>query len=125
MILNTHLPYGRAADEARRQSAQIVLRLLEKQESGLPVLLVGDFNAPANGEIYDLLTQHAADAWQSATERRGPEGTVHGFGKFEGARIDWILHRHCGQVLSAETITGRKNGLFPSDHYPVFAVFQF
>jgi endonuclease/exonuclease/phosphatase family metal-dependent hydrolase len=124
LVMNTHLPYGRSAEEPRKQATRIILKQLDNQQPGLPVLLMGDFNTPADGEIYHLLTQQTSDAWQSAMERRGPDGTVHGFGKFDGARIDWILHRHCGQVQSVETITDKKAGLFPSDHYPVFAVFN-
>jgi len=124
LILNTHLPYGREAGEARRQSALLVLQQVAALPQDLPLLLTGDFNSPADGEIYGLLTGALEDAWKTARETRGPEGTVHGFGRrITGRRIDWILHRNLGHTLTAETITHTADGLYPSDHYPVIATF--
>jgi hypothetical protein len=124
LALNTHLPYGRNADEARRQSTHVLLRKIQELPQHLPLFLTGDFNAPVDGEVYKLLTESLDDAWLSANERFGPEGTFHGFGLFKGARrLDWILHRDAGQTLTAETIAHTIDGLYPSDHYPVCATF--
>lgn len=124
LILNTHMPYGRGADEARRQSARIILQNISALPNDLPLFLVADFNAPADGEIYAMLTANLQDAWKTAKSQNGPEGTIHGFGKFTGSkRIDWVLHRNAGETLQAETITHTANGLYPSDHYPVSATF--
>jgi endonuclease/exonuclease/phosphatase family metal-dependent hydrolase len=125
LILNTHLPYGRSADEARRNAAQVILNLLAALPSGLPIFLTADFNAPADGEIHAMLTAELQDAWLTAQRRHGPEGTLHGFGKFKtGRRIDWILHRNAGVTLETVTVTHTEHGLYPSDHYPVCATFQ-
>lgn len=124
IILNTHLPYGRRADEARRQSTYVLLQTIEKLPQHLPLFLTGDFNAPAEGGIYALLTEKLEDAWITARETQGPEGTFHGFGRFKGSRrLDWILHRNAGQTVGAETVTHTANGNHPSDHYPVCATF--
>lgn len=120
-VLNTHFPYGGDADEARRQTTRLILEKVETLSKDLPVLLTGDFNAAANQEIYRLLTVDLRDAWTEASVRSGPEGTVHGFGKFEGGRIDWILYRNMGPVLSIETVCDTAGGLYPSDHFPVSA----
>jgi endonuclease/exonuclease/phosphatase family metal-dependent hydrolase len=122
-VMNTHFPYGRNADEARRQTARLVREKLATLPEGLPVVLMGDFNAPAGEEVHALLTERLCDSWTTATRRVGPEETVHGFGKFKGRRIDWLLHRNMGDVLTAETITFTMQGLYPSDHYPVCAEF--
>jgi endonuclease/exonuclease/phosphatase family metal-dependent hydrolase len=123
LILNTHLPYGRAAGEARRESALLVLRQIALLPQELPLFLIGDFNSPADGEIYGLLTGALDDAWKTAERTLGPEGTLHGFGRISGRRIDWVLHRNAGQTLAAETVTHTAAGLYPSDHYPVVATF--
>lgn len=124
LVMNTHLPYGRNADEARRQSAHVLLRKIQELPQHLPLILTGDFNAPADGEVYSMLKEKLEDAWITANETHGPEGTLHGFGKLMGTRrIDWILHRNAGQTLEAETITHTSCGLYPSDHYPVCATF--
>lgn len=123
LILNTHLPYGRNAAEARLQSARLVLEQIASLPPDLPLFITGDFNSPAGGEIYNLFAATLADAWNTAQQTAGPEGTVHGYGKFAGRRIDWILHRNAGRTLCAETVTHTAEGLYPSDHYPVEAAF--
>jgi endonuclease/exonuclease/phosphatase family metal-dependent hydrolase len=123
LILNTHMPYGRNAGEARRESSLLVLQQVAALALELPLFLTGDFNSPPDGEIYGLLTGTLGDAWKTAQRTIGPEGTMHGFGRTTGRRIDWILHRNAGQTLAAETVTHTAAGLFPSDHYPVMATF--
>ena len=124
LMLNTHLPYGPNAGEARRQSTLVLLQTVATLPTDLPLFLTADFNAPADGEVYTMLTAALADAWRTARETRGPEGTLHGFGRIEnGRRIDWILHRRAGLTLEAETITNTAGGLYPSDHFPVSATF--
>jgi endonuclease/exonuclease/phosphatase family metal-dependent hydrolase len=128
LILNTHLPYGPDAEEARRCSAQVVLQAIAELPSDLPLFLTGDFNAPADGEIYVMLTAGLDDAWKTAVNIIGPECTLNGFGRvsarFATKRIDWILHRNAGQTMEVETVTHSVNGLYPSDHYPVVATFR-
>ncbi|MDX1934204.1 MAG: endonuclease/exonuclease/phosphatase family protein [Capsulimonadales bacterium] len=124
LVLNTHFPYHSGGEEARRQSARLVRETLADHPSDVPALLLGDFNALPNGEVYDLLTQDLTDTWVEAEHRTGPEGTVHGFGRWDGPRIDWILHRNCGRVTRTEIVTATFDGLYPSDHYPVYADFN-
>ncbi len=123
LILNTHLPYGREAVEARRESALVVLRQIAAMPTGLPLFLTGDFNSAPDSEIYTLLTGSLEDAWKTAPETIGPEGTLHAFGRISGRRLDWILHRGIGRPVKTETITHTWQGLYPSDHYPVLATF--
>jgi endonuclease/exonuclease/phosphatase family metal-dependent hydrolase len=128
VILNTHLPYGRGADEARRHSAKVILQVIAELPSSLTLFLTGDFNSPADGEIHGILTAGLCDAWKTAQRTRGPEGTMNGFGRvperFASRRIDWILHRNAGRTLEAETVTHTAGDLYPSDHYPVIASFD-
>src|SRR6202012_6040405 len=118
-------PYGRNAGEARRESALLVLQQIAALAPNLPLFLTGDFNSPADGEIYQLLNGEQfligglCDAWKTAEGTLGPEGTVHGFGRIAGRRIDWILHRNSGQTVRTETVTPHPGGLDPSGHYPV------
>lgn len=127
LILNTHMPYGRDADEARRQAAQVLLRAIAALPANLPLFVTGDFNAQVDGEVYAMLTNGLADAWRTAPRTTGPEGTLHGFGRLSSdakpRRIDWILHRGPVEIAEAETVTYSKDGRFPSDHYPVTATF--
>ena len=67
LVMNTHFPYGRYADEARRQTARLVREKLAALPERLPVVLMGDFNAPAGEEVYALLTERLCDSWKAAT----------------------------------------------------------
>lgn len=121
---NTHFAHrGQQDDEARRRSALLIAERMPKEG---PFVLTGDFNAAAGASTaYSALTPALRDAFLSARNRKGPEGTFHGFkGEPGTARIDWILFRAPWKVKSAETLTDSKSGRYPSDHFPVLAVFQ-
>jgi endonuclease/exonuclease/phosphatase family metal-dependent hydrolase len=119
---NTHFPYRKVEEEARRQT---VCLLKSRIGSVNPVLITADFNSPADGEIHQMLTADFADAWPAAEQRLGPEGTLNGFGRVTGSRrIDWILYRAPWAVESIETLAVTRDGVYPSDHYPVMAVFE-
>lgn len=122
---NTHFAHRREDETARQKSAQLIACRLELLEAGEPVVLTGDFNAPAGGPVYETLRRLLRDAWTEAGERRGPEDTFHGFtGKPRPGRIDWILFRAPWKAVVAETITDSRGAVFPSDHFPVMAVFE-
>jgi endonuclease/exonuclease/phosphatase family metal-dependent hydrolase len=124
-IFNTHFPYRKVEQEARRKTAELILSRIGALDPALPVILTADFNSPAGAEIYEMLTRALQDAWTAATWRKGPEGTLNGFGKVrEERRIDWILFRAPWTVREAETVVVSRNGIYPSDHYPVAAAFD-
>ena len=62
-----------------------------------------------------------ADCWGERQEV-GP-ATCHGFEgpQRQGPRIDWILVRGPVSVLGAERVTWNRDGVWPSDHFPVVA----
>jgi endonuclease/exonuclease/phosphatase family metal-dependent hydrolase len=119
--MNTHFPYGKTAEEARYQTARLIIEKLATLPKDQPFVLTADANAPVGGDVYRYLTEHLEDAWVTAAKREGPEGTVHGFGRYEGGRIDWIFYRNIGVVHSIETVTDKAGDLYPSDHFPVCA----
>ncbi|MFI0356847.1 endonuclease/exonuclease/phosphatase family protein [Actinomadura sp. 9N407] len=122
--LNTHLDHH--SGYARVKSAQLILDRVRGFQPGVPVLLTGDFNTAAGeSETYRILTGTDAftDTWRTA----GRQGPVHNtFGGWRtpvpgGDRIDWILSR--GAVTASWTGIDpyQRDGLYPSDHYPVIA----
>ena len=119
---NTHFPYRKVEEEARRRTACL---LRSRTRALNPVLLTADFNAPAGGEIHWMLTADFEDAWLAAQRRNGPEGTINGFGKHASSRrIDWILYRAPWRPLEAATLAATPGGVYPSDHFPVMALFE-
>lgn len=122
---NTHLAHRDVDETARLKSAMLLACRVGLLDNDEPVVVTGDFNAPAGGAVHQVMAQNLRDAWLDAATRTGPEDTFHGFtGKPRPGRIDWILYRAPWKAVSAETITDRKGNLFPSDHFPVLAVFE-
>jgi endonuclease/exonuclease/phosphatase family metal-dependent hydrolase len=122
---NTHLAHRRNDEDARIKSVRLIAERIGKLPSKVPVILTGDFNASADGEVHRVLVGAGlADVWDGAPFRFGPEHTFHGFkGTPDGRRIDWIFTRGSGvKAMVAETLSMHQNGRYPSDHFPVLAV---
>jgi endonuclease/exonuclease/phosphatase family metal-dependent hydrolase len=125
LYYNTHLAHRNEDEEARQASARVIQARLSAADPKMDFLLTGDFNSPADGGTYKVLAPPLRDAWKEAVARTGPEGTFHGFkGKPGPARIDWILFRAPWKVQKVETLDSHKGERYPSDHFPVLAVFE-
>jgi len=123
-FFNTHFDHGSA--EARDKSAGLLLERIAELAGDDPVIVTGDFNAPAEaGRPWAVLTQgDLSDSWVVAGETAGPEVTYHGWAPPQGdkkERIDWILISQGVEAERVETITYSENGRYPSDHFPVLA----
>ena len=125
VFVNTH--FDHEVQESRERSASLLLERLANVPATTPVILAGDFNAPAGrNPVYDMLVGAGGfrDAWQAA----GPAdslGTFHGFEGLPAARgkgrIDWILLRGPVEALHSAILTEAPGGQLPSDHFPVVA----
>jgi|SRR5688572_3706044 len=125
LFVNTH--FDHEVQLSRDRSAAMILDRLSATPAGMPLILVGDFNAGAgDNPVYSLLTGAGrfTDSWVAAGNA-DTLGTFHGFNGVPAAkgarRIDWILSRGPVAVLSTEIITDSRNGQLPSDHFPVVA----
>jgi endonuclease/exonuclease/phosphatase family metal-dependent hydrolase len=124
VLFNTHL--DNQSEDARVHGAELLRDRINAV--GLPVLLTGDFNAPAVGsDPYGILVAGArlTDTWTAAADRRTPEyATFHGYQPAvpDGPRIDWILTRGAREIPAAAINTFARDGQFPSDHFPVQAL---
>lgn len=121
--VDTH--FDHEAQAAREKSAELLLSRAGRFDPGLPVLLLGDFNAAAgNNPVYERLTSPGAfaDTWRAVHGAEPEIGTFHDFRGIDGAqgaaRIDWILYRGAVQVQDARIITFERGGQYPSDHFP-------
>jgi endonuclease/exonuclease/phosphatase family metal-dependent hydrolase len=125
VTVNTH--FDHQSENSRQRSAALVRDRINAFAPGLPTVLTGDFNTPAENSVsYDTLTTGAAltDTWLTATEQRTPPyATFHGYQPLvpNGTRIDWILTRNAtAQATGINTFA--QNGQYPSDHLPVQAL---
>lgn len=126
LFINTH--FDHVGPTARRESAKVILSQLKVIAPDLPVILTGDFNAPADATAvgpYRVLTGggRLVDSYRALYPPGPEEGTFNGFrGESTGARIDWILTSADWSVRKAAIVRSERRGRYPSDHYPVTAV---
>jgi endonuclease/exonuclease/phosphatase family metal-dependent hydrolase len=135
-FVSTHLDHEGAV--ARIESARLLERKLDVLCAGVPVILAGDFNAPAsddrNGPYRELTFPRAGrprvltDTFRAAGGTRNSatgEGTFHAFtGRGGSDRIDWILVSPEFSTVSAGIDRDCPEGRCPSDHFPVTAVIR-
>lgn len=123
--LNTHFPHRGSDELARQMNARVIAARLSIYPSDLPIVITGDFNAPGGGDTWKILVPPMKDAWLETPKKSGPEGTFHGFtGKPGTARIDWILYRAPWRVLEMHALADHDGDRYPSDHFPVIALFE-
>jgi endonuclease/exonuclease/phosphatase family metal-dependent hydrolase len=131
LFVATH--FDHKGKEARANAATLLRSKVEALRDGVPVIVVGDFNAPEGSPPYKNLlgpegdANRLIDSFRETHPKRGPEeGTFNGFkGKRDGDRIDWIVHTSGVKAVSCEIVRDSENGHYPSDHFPVKAVLEF
>jgi len=121
-LVNTHFAHRREDEAARLESVKVIAARLKKLHPDVPVILTGDFNAPAGGEVYKqmLAATGLRDTRGAGGRDTGPNGTFHGFKGTPGeARIDWILTSPGWRVKSNAALTTARGSRYPSDHFPI------
>ena len=116
-VFNTHFDHrGR---EARERSATLLLSKIEEIAGAAPVIVLGDFNARPDSEVYRTLTStRLVDARAaSVAPPEGPEGTFSGFTEEARRRLDYIFVDRVISVAGFSTIARFK----ASDHLAVLA----
>jgi endonuclease/exonuclease/phosphatase family metal-dependent hydrolase len=127
ICVNTHLDFD---PSVQTTSAKLIMDRLQRFPSDVPVIMVGDFNTTPFSPCYKIFTGHGQKTetqkcyFKNAFKKPYP-GTHHGFtGNINGDYIDWILYR--GKIVKQDcrVIKNRIDGLYPSDHFPVYATFK-
>lgn len=133
VFVDTHFDHLGA--EARTASGRLLRQRLQALAGKAPVVIVGDFNAPADAALpgpYAALVDTAAagglilrDAYRALHAPAPGEGTFHGFGGGrDGQRIDWVLATPAWAPVAAEIDRTAREGRLPSDHFPMTAVLR-
>ena len=126
LFANTH--FDHRGDEARKQSGILLRRRLSEMAQKLPIIVTGDFNCDQGSEPYqELLKENVLrDSFRTIhPNRSAADGTFHGFsGKPGTVRIDWILATEHFRPVEAAIDRTNVDGRYPSDHFPVSAVFD-
>jgi len=126
ICINTHFDFESSVQVA---SANIIMERLSKLPRHSPVILTGDFNAAPFSPCYNAFVEENqapgrnVRGFRNAFKKPFP-GTFHGFtGHAKGDQIDWILYREPIYPEAAHILTDRNQGVYPSYHFPVYAVF--
>ncbi len=122
---NTH--FDHRGEQARRESAGLLVTKVKELAGTAPVIVTGDFNCREASEPYLTLTDSTGpeslrDArYLSAHGHHGPTGTWSGFkvAGTPGEKVDHIFVKNGVQVLQHGVLSDTFDGRFPSDHLPV------
>lgn len=121
-VFNAH--FDHMGSEARTKSAELIVRKIS--EYGLQdarIVVMGDFNAVPGSDPINIL-QHELDNGFDASEIefQGPLGTYNAFDSNQPLTesIDHIFTKHLEVLIYRHVDDRRENGLFISDHFPVF-----
>ena len=127
IFVNTHFDFDTSV---QIKSAKLIMERLSHFPSDITVIILGDFNAIPFSPCYNIFIGHGQKPEEkecyfiNAFKKPFP-GTHHGFtGNINGDYIDWILYR--GKIFKQESMVIRDtiDGLYPSDHFPLYARFK-
>lgn len=120
-VFNTHFFTGRSGyTQAKLNSAKLILKRINafnrfgEWTKDRPVFLTGDFNARPGGAVYKTFVGDG-DSDDPLLLKDSLPG---------GRGIDWILYRGHVKVLHYENVDYKVDGMYPSDHKPVFVEFK-
>lgn len=143
---NTH--FDHVGVVARRESASLILRMINKLAGDAPTILTGDFNVDQNSESYAVINNSGRlrDAYETASFRYAFNGTFNGFRintktdsridhvflstQFKAVKYGILTDYYPGQSSETgkadsgnfpkEVSLNRFTARLPSDHFPVF-----
>lgn len=120
-VYNTH--FDSKGKNARVISAKLINDKLKTTDEKTPVFVLGDFNfLPESIPYKEISSKTLTDSRTiSELEPVGPEGTFNSFryGATHKHRIDFIFVNEKVKVKRYEVINYSKDGVYPSDHFPV------
>ena len=116
--------FDHEGEQARRASAELMLRKIAEISRGEPAICVGDFNStPETVQIQSMSKAMRDAARVSTTPPYGPAGTYNGF-RLDAPmqdRIDYIFVDRHAEVRKYAVLSDSIHGRYPSDHHPVVA----
>lgn len=121
-VLNTH--FDHIGEEAREESAELIVARLDSLAGGRPVVVTGDFNTTPQTAPYVTLTGGMLQDAMTVSQHphHGPTSTWNGFEAIvPNRRIDYIFVNQGFQVIEHGILADTWEDRFPSDHLPVLA----
>ncbi len=139
LYCNTHFDHPGSAQTVRLNSAIVTRKFIEERFPDIPTVLTGDLNCPPSEDAMRFLTGKlttqglAGDFVDAYAHLGGPEPspengvtTFHGYSEKPPARrIDYVLVRGGIKPLRGGILSKKVEGVYPSDHHPVWAELKF
>lgn len=123
LLLNTH--FDHRGEQARTQSAELIVRQAHRIAPHMPHIITGDFNALPTDAPHRIYEQAGYSDTYLAAGYTADVNTMH---RFQGRsftataiRIDWIFTSGHWHTRACQVILDADPPLYPSDHYPVLA----
>lgn len=126
---NTHLDHE--SQEAREKGFALIVDHLAKRRNGEPFVITGDLNAAEDNPAFAHLKSGPlplVDAWREKNPSvpLAESGTMSVFtGRRDTEKIDYIFIPAATRVIDSEIVHRNRDGIYPSDHYPVRATVEF
>ncbi|HEY5823923.1 MAG TPA: endonuclease/exonuclease/phosphatase family protein [Cyclobacteriaceae bacterium] len=117
VVVNTH--FDHIGKEARKNSAELLLKQATQISGVLPLIITGDFNCTREEPPYTVILN--ANHKLSDPAPKPAPGTFCGFevNAIECRAIDYIFHSPHWKAKEYKVITDRDGKYYPSDHLPV------
>ena len=128
-VYNAH--FSPFEEKARLEAAALLARMIAtRAETSVPVVVTGDLNSVPGSPPLRFLTQddggpRLTDPFAALglpSPRTADAYTAHRPGA--GIRLDFVLFAGALRPLGANAIEDKPDGVYPSDHLPVCAVFS-
>jgi endonuclease/exonuclease/phosphatase family metal-dependent hydrolase len=119
-VFNTHFFNGREP-QGRLSASKLIMERMEKLnhfgswEQERPIFLLGDFNCHPKSAPHKVFVGEG----NSENSDLFKDTNVNGDSK----EIDWILYKGSVEVLKYEEVNYNVDGVYPSDHKPIFVKF--
>ncbi|MBE0654323.1 MAG: endonuclease/exonuclease/phosphatase family protein [Bacteroidales bacterium] len=119
-VFNTHYFNGRNDSLARLNASKLILQRINALDRfgswtpERPVFLMGDFNCRPGSPPYNVLVG----------DNNGSDTGLLRNSFEDQTRIDWILYKGALKVLKYEVVDYNRNGVYPSDHKPIYVEFE-
>lgn len=131
VFVNTHLHHPPGAEVERVEQAERLLRWLDRDLRGAPLVIAGDFNSYSHEKTVALMKGHFRSAFE-AMHGHEPEKTwptpVNDFDQSPHGTLDYIYVSHEFSIVDAGLAFDEPSTddpkLYPSDHLGIFAVLE-
>lgn len=127
-FFNTH--FDHRGEQARVESAKVLVDQVKLIAGELPVIITGDFNVNERSEAYAIIQNddQVDDArYLSEAGHEGPTTSSNNWEEMRRpeSRIDYVFVNGNLRVLTHKILDDRYDGRFPSDHLPVISTVEF